>query len=116
MRPDAITDATEISQLTSFFAWSAWAASANRSGKNYSYTNNWPGEPLVDTSPTANTVVWSVLSLIALPGGTGALFVAFGRWNWLSWHGREQSELRCHEPQRHEPYRSGCGWVRAAFW
>ncbi|SPL98783.1 unnamed protein product [[Actinomadura] parvosata subsp. kistnae] len=32
-------------------------------------------------------------------GGTGALFAAFGRWNWLDWHGRDQQELRFHEPQ-----------------
>jgi nitric oxide reductase subunit B len=54
---------------------------------------------LVNNGPTANTIVWSVLSLIALLGGTGALFAAFGRWNWLGWHGRDQHELRFREPQ-----------------
>ena len=39
-------------------------------------------EPLVDNKPTANVVVWSVISLIALLGGVGLLFArAFGRWN-----------------------------------
>jgi nitric oxide reductase subunit B len=99
LRPNAITDPEDIRQLTSYFAWSAWAATADRPGKNYSYTNNWPPEPSVGNAPTANTILWSVLSLIALLGGTGALFAAFGRWNWLGWHGREQSELRFREPQ-----------------
>ena len=99
LRPHAITDPGQLRQLTSYFAWSAWAAAAQRPGKSYSYTNNWPGEPLVGNTPTGDVVVWSVLSLIALLGGTGALFAAFGRWNWLGWHGRDQRELRFREPQ-----------------
>src|SRR4051812_12865743 len=48
LRPHAITDHADIEQLTSYFAWTAWASSANRPGHDYSYTNNWPPEPLVD--------------------------------------------------------------------
>jgi len=99
LRPNAIPNPQDLRQLTAFFAWSAWSSAAERPGKNYSYTNNWPGEPLVDNKPTADVVVWSVLSLVALLGGTGALFAAFGRWNWLGWHGRDQRELRFREPQ-----------------
>src|SRR6478672_2864200 len=71
LRPDAITNKTQLRQLTAFFAWTAWAAAAQRPGHNYSYTNNWPPEPRVDNKPTANVIVWSVLSLIALLGGIG---------------------------------------------
>ena len=71
---------TKLAQLTAFFAWTAWAGAAERPGHNYSYTNNWPPEPRVDNKPTANVIVWSVLSLIALLGGIGILFAAFGRW------------------------------------
>jgi nitric oxide reductase subunit B len=112
LRPSAITDPSEIRQLTSYFAWSAWAAATLRPGKDYSYTNNWPPEPLVGNSPTADTVVWSVLSLIALLGGTGALFAAFGRWDWLGWHGRDQQELRFREPQTVAltPSQRACSW------
>jgi len=99
LRPSAITDPTEIRHLTAFFAWTSWAAAANRPGKGYSYTNNWPAEPLVANAPAGNTVVWSVLSLVSLLVGTGLLFAAFGRWNWLGWHGRDQHELRFSEPQ-----------------
>jgi nitric oxide reductase subunit B len=42
LRPKAITDAADIRNLTAFFAWSAWCASALRPGLQYSYTNNWP--------------------------------------------------------------------------
>ena len=99
LRPDAITDPTQLRQLTAFFAWTAWAAAAERPGHSYSYTNNWPPEPRVDNKPTANVIVWSVLSLIALLGGIGLLFAAFGRWGRnLGWHGREQATLSFRSP------------------
>jgi nitric oxide reductase subunit B len=98
LRREAIADPDGIKQLTAYFAWSAWAASAERPGHNYSYTNNWPPEPLVDNTPTANVIVWSVLSLIALLGGVGLLFAAFGRWRFLGWHGREQATLSFRTP------------------
>jgi nitric oxide reductase subunit B len=99
LRPNAITNRTQLRQLTSFFAWTAWAAAATRPGHNYSYTNNWPSEPRVGNRPTANVIVWSVLSLIALLGGIGILFGAFGRWgSALGWHGREQATLSFRSP------------------
>ena len=92
LRPKAISDPAEIKQLTGSFAWSAWAAAALRPGHHYSYTNNWPPEPLVDNSVTADTIVWSMLSLAMLLGGIGVSFFAFGRWNFLGWHGRENAD------------------------
>lgn len=99
LRPDTITDPTELRQLTAFFSWTAWAASTNRPGRDYSYTNNWPAETRVQNEPTANVLVWSAVSLIALLGGIGILFAAFGRWgNKLGWHGREQATLSFRAP------------------
>ncbi len=98
LRPHAISARQDTDQLTAFFAWSAWVAAALRPGEDYSYTNNWPPEPLVANHVTANTVIWSVLSLIALLGGIGALFAAFGRWNFLGWHGRERKTLTFRQP------------------
>ena len=43
-------------------------------------------------------IVWSVVSLIALLGGIGLLFGAFGRWNFLGWRGREQATLSFRAP------------------
>jgi len=40
----------------------------------------------------------SLLSLIALLGGIGLLFAAFGRWNFLGWQGREQATLSFRSP------------------
>ncbi|MDF2967751.1 MAG: nitric oxide reductase [Nocardioidaceae bacterium] len=97
--PEAITDPEEIHQLTAFFGWTAWAAAAERPDLPYSYTNNWPPEPLVDNSPTADVIVWSVLSLVALLVGTGALFAVYGRWSRkLGWHGEEAPSISFTQP------------------
>jgi nitric oxide reductase subunit B len=95
--PNPVKGPTEIHQLTAFFAWSSWAASVRRPGHNYSYTNNWPPEPQVDNTPSANVIVWSVISLIALLGGIGVLFAVFGRWR-LGWQGRDQATLSFRSP------------------
>jgi nitric oxide reductase subunit B len=98
LRPSAITDPEQIRQLTAFFSWTSWAASTLRPHKDYSYTNNWPPESLVDNHVTADAVLWSVLSLITLLGGIGLLMAAFGRWNFLGWHGREEQRISFRPP------------------
>jgi nitric oxide reductase subunit B len=98
LRESAITDPEDLRNLTAFFAWSAWAGAAERPGKDYSYTNNWPPEPRVDNEPTADALVWSVVSLIALLGGIGLLFGAFGRWDFLGWRGRQQTLVSFRDP------------------
>jgi nitric oxide reductase subunit B len=112
LRPSAITDPQQIRQLTSFFSWTAWAASTLRPNLDYSYTNNWPPEPLVGNYPTADTIVWSVLSLIALLGGIGLLLAAFGRWNFLGWHGREDQGISFRPPDAVvlTPAQRSCAW------
>ncbi|BCO34935.1 nitric-oxide reductase large subunit [Mycobacterium heckeshornense] len=99
LRPRMITNQAEIHDLTSFFAWTAWASAAQRPGHNYSYTNNWPPEKRVDNGPTAQVVVWSALSLVALLGGIGILFAVYGRWSQqVGWHGEQASTLSFREP------------------
>ncbi len=87
-----IAEASDIHQLTSFFAWASWTATAARPGTSYSYTNNWPPEPMAANSPTAEAFMWSVLSLIALLGGIGLILFFVGRYNLLGWHRGEDEE------------------------
>ncbi|HET6667317.1 MAG TPA: cbb3-type cytochrome c oxidase subunit I [Intrasporangium sp.] len=97
--PKVITDPQEIRQLTAFFSWTAWAAAAERPGHSYSYTNNWPAEERVDNTPTADIVVWSGLSLIALLIGLGLLFAVYGRWSRrIGWQATEQPSLAFRQP------------------
>ncbi|MDQ2707117.1 MAG: nitric-oxide reductase large subunit [Actinomycetota bacterium] len=97
--PDAITDPVQVRRLTAYFSWSAWAGSTLRPDKGYSYTNNWPSEPLVGNTITADAVVWSVLSLIVLLVGIGILFAAFGRWGErMGWRGRQADTISFRRP------------------
>jgi nitric oxide reductase subunit B len=97
--PNLITDPQEVQQLTAFFAWTAWAAAAERPGLAYSYTNNWPPEPLVNNAPTAEVIVWSVLSLVVLLGGVGALFAVYGRWSQkIGWQSSDAPSISFRQP------------------
>ncbi|WP_159718299.1 nitric-oxide reductase large subunit [Actinomyces marmotae] len=99
LKPDLITDPAQVRQVTAFIGWTAWAAAAERPGHDYSYTNNWPAEPRVGNSPTGDLMVWSVLSLIVLIGGTGVMFAIYGRWSRrIGWHSEEAPALSFRQP------------------
>jgi nitric oxide reductase subunit B len=89
-----IADRNDVRQLTAFFAWTAWTATANRPGKTYSYTSNWPPDRLAGNFVTGDAIVWSVISIISLLGGTGLVFYFFGRYDWLGWGDDESKRVR----------------------
>ena len=100
LKPDLITDPVQVKQVTSFFGWTAWGSSAQRPGHDYSYTNNWPPESLVGNAPTGDLMIWSVLSLIVLIGGTGVMFAIYGRWSQkIGWHSEEAPALSFRQPE-----------------
>jgi nitric oxide reductase subunit B len=90
LRRPAITDDADIRALTAFFAWAAWTTAAQRPGKEYSYTNNWPPDELAGNTPTFQAFIWSICSLIALLGGAGLLFFLFGKYDILGWRRDEE--------------------------
>ncbi|WP_314167988.1 cbb3-type cytochrome c oxidase subunit I [uncultured Actinomyces sp.] len=99
LKPDLITDPTEIKQVTAFIGWTAWASAADRPGLDYSYTNNWPPEPRVGNAPTGDLMIWSVISLAVLIGGTGIMFAVYGRWSRrIGWHSEESPALSFRQP------------------
>ena len=57
--PTYLTDPKDLRTLTAFFSWSAWAAAANRPGKDYSYTSNFPYDPLAGNTLPDAAVLWS---------------------------------------------------------
>lgn len=72
--PDnVLPDPERREKISAFFFWAAWACGTNRPGETYTYTQNWPPEPLIDNRPTATNVVWSVISFVLLLAGVGAL-------------------------------------------
>lgn len=82
-----INDPQELKALTSFFAWAAWASRAQRPGKTYSYTSNWPYEPLAGNVPIPQATLWSAVSLVFLLSGLGLVLFIFGKFGFLGWKG-----------------------------
>src|SRR5262249_25785469 len=91
---ELVSDRRELRQLPAFFAWTAWASAATRPGTSHSYTNTFPYEPLAGNTPTASALIYSALSLVFLLGGTAAVLLAFGKFDYLGWHRREATAAR----------------------
>ncbi len=70
---DTIKTPERQDKLNAFFFWASWVCSTNRPGKDITYTNNWPAESLIGNRPTGSIVVWSVVSVVVLLAGIGAL-------------------------------------------
>ncbi|HQQ76443.1 MAG TPA: nitric-oxide reductase large subunit [Thermoanaerobaculia bacterium] len=110
-----IKNPKELDALSAYFSWATWATVASRPGKDYSYTNNFPYEPLVGNSPTSATYLWSGLSLIALLGALGTILFVFGRFDFLGWKA-ESGALHHHDPPRAltlTPSQRVVGWFLA---
>ena len=85
MPDDALPSADDREALTAFFFWSSWASATDRPGENgLSYTSNWPYEPLVGNSMTNGSAIWTMVSVILLLAGIGAMV-------W--WHSAQPQEV-----------------------
>ena len=69
--------------MNAFFFWAAWACGTDRPGSAITYSQNWPHEALIGNNPTASIVLWSVVSVIVLLAGVGAMI----------WHNARQRHL-----------------------
>ena len=91
----AQADAKKLHQLTSFFFWTAWAATTDRPTLHgVSYTNNWPHEPLVANEITGDALVWTGVSIIVLLAGIAAMV-------W--WRTAREPEHTAKEPAADDP-------------
>lgn len=86
LKADLITDPGELRKLSAYFSWMAWASVAPRPGKDYSYTNNFPYDPLVGNQPARLAFVWSAASILFLLGGIGLALFFMGRHPSWDWH------------------------------
>ncbi|WP_298424582.1 nitric-oxide reductase large subunit [uncultured Kordia sp.] len=62
----ALTDKDKLRKLNAFLFWTSWAASTNRPDKDYTYTSNWPHEPLINNTITSDSQIWSGFSVVLL--------------------------------------------------
>ena len=76
---------SEAHDLSAFYFWTSWSATTNRPDNTITYTSNWPHELLVGNQPTTATLMWSLVSVILLLAGIGALVWYYVRqfdtWN-----------------------------------
>ena len=91
-----VSDPQELHDLTAFFTWAAWSSVAQRPGTTHSYTNNFPYDPLAGNHASGAALLWSAISLIALLGGTALVLLAFGKFDYLGWHGMPSARERWH--------------------
>jgi nitric oxide reductase subunit B len=97
-----ISNPSEITQLSKFFYWGAWVCSVSRPGETYSYTHNWPFDPAAGNTPTASTMLWSILGLLGLILGLGAVMYYYGQFEQLSeeYYSKGSSEMITEEKLR----------------
>ena len=80
-----------------FFFWTSWACATERPGQHVTYTNNWPHEPLIGNRPTGANILWSIVSVVLLLAGIGALV-----W-WRAFRGGDEPSRRSRRPTRPAP-------------
>jgi nitric oxide reductase subunit B len=74
-----VPNPADTKAMTAFFYWSAWAAGTNRPGETYSYTANFPFDPLVGNVPLPSAMVWSIASVVLLLLGIAVAIFAYQR-------------------------------------
>ncbi|HKP58310.1 MAG TPA: nitric-oxide reductase large subunit [Polyangiales bacterium] len=96
LQESAVPDAARREKLGAFYFWTAWACATERPDSSSTYTNNWPHEPLIGNTPTTPNVVWSIVSIVLLLAGVGALV-----W-WQAFREREEEPA---PPPSRDPFR-----------
>ena len=76
---NSVLNDEDAHKLSAFFFWSAWSAVTNRPSDDVSYTSNWPHDPLVGNTPTASVFMWSIISILLLLAGIGAIVWYYAR-------------------------------------
>jgi len=78
--PNTVRNSGEADQLAAFFGWVAWTSVAERPGKSYSYTNNWPYDVSVGNEATSSMYWWtwgSVAGLLVVSAGVYLFYRRF---------------------------------------
>ncbi|KFN47973.1 nitric-oxide reductase large subunit [Arenimonas metalli] len=89
MKNNTVADAEHRRAMTAFYWWTAWSAVTQRPGKEITYTNNWPHEPLVGNVPPSNLFMWTVFSVLFLIAG-----IALLGWHYAVNHSKEEAPLQ----------------------
>ncbi|MCU0582097.1 MAG: nitric-oxide reductase large subunit [Syntrophales bacterium] len=80
LQPGIVHTEEQGTQISSFFAWLAWAAGTLRPDAPHTYTSNWPYDPLVGNEPLPDTLIWSIVSVILLIFAIAAALFVYQRY------------------------------------
>jgi nitric oxide reductase subunit B len=95
--PARSLNAGAAARTADFVIYSALTTVARRPGKTWSWTENWPYEPLVGNTPTTNTFVWTWVSFCFTFFAIGAVLFIYQGWlNHPDDAPRERSLARFH--------------------
>ncbi len=83
--PNTISSPEQRHLIARFFFWTAWVASTNRPGLDYTYTGNWPADRSVGNVPTTQIFIWSLGGILGLLIVVG-IFVFFVHYYGI-WYG-----------------------------
>ena len=81
--PGTVPDEAQRKALSHFFFWTAWAAGTSRPGLSHTYTNNWPYDPTVGNQASPGALLWSILSILGLFVGLGAIVYVVHRYRFF---------------------------------
>lgn len=96
----------DIKTLTTFFFWGAWVCGVERPGEKYSYTHNWPFDPMAGNTPTSATIIWSIVGSLGLILGLGIVMYYYGKMDQLedsSYTNKAQAFMTREEIARFSP-------------
>lgn len=88
----------EKRQLAAFCYWGGWLCAAERPGYTYSYTHNWPYEPIAGNTPHGGLVLWSVIGVLVVILSIGVIFYYYGKM--------DQEEMEEKHNTRQAPFAS----------
>jgi len=74
-----ISDPEKVRQLSAFFFWGGWLCATQRPGMAYSYTHNWPYDPLAGNLPHGGLVLWSVIGTLVVILTIGLILYYYGK-------------------------------------
>lgn len=80
LQPGIVRTGEEGRLVAGFFSWLAWSAGTKRIDADYTYTTNWPYDPLVGNYPLPDTLIWSIVSVILLIFGIAASVFVYMRY------------------------------------
>lgn len=68
-----------LRDVAAFFYWGGWVSAAQRPGKDYSYTHNWPYDPAAGNYATTDTFIWTFISIFCLWIGISVVLYVYGQ-------------------------------------